>query len=44
MGLDGNSIAVVSSEGVLVFDTNGTPAASAVVLGGFGWAALWPAA
>jgi cyclase len=32
VGLDGNSIAVVSSDGVLVFDTNGTPAASAAVL------------
>lgn len=33
VGLDGNSIAIVSTEGVLVFDTNGTPAASAAVLG-----------
>lgn len=32
VGLDGNSIAIVSPEGVLVFDTNGTPAASAAVL------------
>src|SRR3954471_9793145 len=32
VGLDGNSIAVVSSDGVLVFDSNGTPAASALVL------------
>ena len=32
VGLDGNSIAVVSTEGVLVFDSNGTPAASAAVL------------
>jgi cyclase len=31
-GLDGNSIAIVSSDGVMVFDTNGTPAASAAVL------------
>jgi len=31
-GLDGNSIAVISSDGVLVFDTNGTPSASAAVL------------
>src|SRR5215471_7592095 len=31
-GLDGNSIAIISSDGVLVFDTNGTPAASAAVL------------
>ena len=32
VGLDGNSIAVLSSAGVLVFDTNGTPAAAAAVL------------
>jgi glyoxylase-like metal-dependent hydrolase (beta-lactamase superfamily II) len=32
VGLDGNSIAVISRDGVLVFDTNGTPAASAAVL------------
>jgi cyclase len=32
VGLDGNSIAVLSSDGVLVFDSNGTPAASAAVL------------
>ena len=32
VGLDGNSIAVLSSDGVLVFDTNGTPSASAAVL------------
>jgi glyoxylase-like metal-dependent hydrolase (beta-lactamase superfamily II) len=32
VGLDGNSIAVFSGDGVLVFDTNGTPAASAAVL------------
>jgi cyclase len=32
VGLDGNSIAVLSRDGVLVFDTNGTPAASAAVL------------
>jgi len=31
-GLDGNSIAILSSDGVMVFDTNGTPAASAAVL------------
>lgn len=31
-GLDGNSIAIVSTDGVLVFDTNGTPAAAAAVL------------
>lgn len=32
VGLDGNSIAIVGSTGVLVFDTNGTPAAAAAVL------------
>src|SRR5947207_10665940 len=32
VGLDGNSIAILSRDGVLVFDTNGTPAASAAVL------------
>ena len=32
VGLDGNSIAIVSNDGVLVFDTNGTPAAAAAVL------------
>jgi glyoxylase-like metal-dependent hydrolase (beta-lactamase superfamily II) len=32
IGLDGNSIAIVSTGGVLVFDTNGTPAAAAAVL------------
>jgi cyclase len=32
VGLDGNSIAIVSTDGVLVFDTNGTPAAAAAVL------------
>lgn len=32
VGLDGNSIVIVSSHGVLVFDTNGTPAAAAAVL------------
>jgi glyoxylase-like metal-dependent hydrolase (beta-lactamase superfamily II) len=32
VGLDGNSTAVLSRDGVLVFDTNGTPAASAAVL------------
>jgi glyoxylase-like metal-dependent hydrolase (beta-lactamase superfamily II) len=32
VGLDGNSIAVLSDEGVFVFDTNGTPAAAASVL------------
>jgi glyoxylase-like metal-dependent hydrolase (beta-lactamase superfamily II) len=32
VGLDGNSIVVTSRDGVLVFDTNGTPSASAAVL------------
>jgi glyoxylase-like metal-dependent hydrolase (beta-lactamase superfamily II) len=32
VGLDGNSIAIVSQDGVLVFDSNGTPAAAAAVL------------
>src|SRR3954469_1239048 len=32
VGLDGNSVAVTSRDGVLVFDTNGTPAAAAAVL------------
>jgi cyclase len=32
VGLDGNSIAILSSDGVLVFDTNGTRDASAAVL------------
>ena len=32
VGLDGNSIAILSNDGVLVFDTNGTPASSAAVL------------
>lgn len=32
VGLDGNSIAVMSSDGVLVFDSNGTPSASAAIL------------
>ena len=27
VGLDGNSIVITSTDGVLVFDTNGTPAA-----------------
>jgi cyclase len=31
-GLDGNSIAIVGDSGVLVFDTNGTPASAANVL------------
>lgn len=33
VGLDGNSIAITSRDGVLVFDSNGTPAAAAAVLG-----------
>jgi cyclase len=32
VGLDGNAIAVVSRDGVLVFDANGTPHAAAAVL------------
>jgi glyoxylase-like metal-dependent hydrolase (beta-lactamase superfamily II) len=32
VGLDGNAIAILSRDGVLVFDANGTPAASAAVL------------
>jgi glyoxylase-like metal-dependent hydrolase (beta-lactamase superfamily II) len=32
VGLDGNSIAITSRDGVLVFDTNCTPAAAAAVL------------
>jgi cyclase len=32
VGLDGNSVAILSRDGVLVFDTNGTPAAAAAVL------------
>jgi glyoxylase-like metal-dependent hydrolase (beta-lactamase superfamily II) len=32
VGLDGNSVAVIGDDGVLVFDANGTPAASAAVL------------
>jgi glyoxylase-like metal-dependent hydrolase (beta-lactamase superfamily II) len=32
VGLDGNSIVIVWSDGVLVFDTNGTPAAARAVL------------
>ena len=32
VGLDGNSVAILSSEGVLVFDSNGTPAAAEAVL------------
>jgi cyclase len=32
VGLDGNAVAIVGGSGVLVFDTNGTPASSAAVL------------
>jgi cyclase len=32
VGLDGNSVVVLSNDGVLVFDSNGTPAAAAAVL------------
>ena len=32
VGMDGNSIAILSRDGVLVFDTNGTPAAASAVL------------
>lgn len=32
VGLDGNSVAIVGGDGVLVFDTNGTPAAARAVL------------
>jgi glyoxylase-like metal-dependent hydrolase (beta-lactamase superfamily II) len=32
VGLDGNSIVILSDSGVLVFDSNGTPAAAAAVL------------
>ncbi len=31
-GLDGNSVAIVGDDGVLVFDANGTPAAASAVL------------
>jgi glyoxylase-like metal-dependent hydrolase (beta-lactamase superfamily II) len=32
VGLDGNSVAILSRDGVLVFDANGTPAAASAVL------------
>jgi len=32
VGLDGNSVVVLSNDGVLVFDSNGTPAAAEAVL------------
>lgn len=34
VGLDGNSVVILSEDGVLVFDTNGTPAAAEAVLTG----------
>ena len=30
VGLDGNSVVIVGNSGVLVFDTNGTPAAASI--------------
>lgn len=36
VGLDGNAVAILSRDGVLVFDSNGTPAASAAVLAEIG--------
>src|SRR6476661_8437952 len=36
VGLDGNAVAITSRDGVLVFDSNGTPAASAAVLAEIG--------
>ncbi|MEO8451805.1 MAG: MBL fold metallo-hydrolase [Gemmatimonadota bacterium] len=33
VGLDGNSVAIIARDGVLVFDSNGTPAAAEAVLG-----------
>ncbi|MDP2320343.1 MAG: MBL fold metallo-hydrolase [Acidobacteriota bacterium] len=32
IGFDGNLVAIIGSDGVLVFDTNGTPSAAAAVL------------
>ena len=32
VGLDGNSVVILARDGVLVFDSNGTPAAAAAVL------------
>ncbi|HET9369761.1 MAG TPA: MBL fold metallo-hydrolase [Vicinamibacterales bacterium] len=32
VGLDGNAVAITSNDGVLVFDSNGTPSAAAAVL------------
>src|SRR5688572_25606852 len=34
VGMDGNAVAILSPDGVLVFDSNGTPAAAAAVLAG----------
>lgn len=34
VGLDGNAVAILADEGVLVFDANGTPAAASAVLAG----------
>jgi glyoxylase-like metal-dependent hydrolase (beta-lactamase superfamily II) len=34
VGLDGNAVAVIGDDGVLVFDANGTPAAAEAVLAG----------
>ena len=34
VGLDGNAVAILSPAGVLVFDSNGTPAAAAAVIAG----------
>jgi glyoxylase-like metal-dependent hydrolase (beta-lactamase superfamily II) len=34
VGLDGNSVAIITSEGVVVFDANGTPEAARAVLQG----------
>jgi len=32
VGLDGNAVVILSDDGVLVFDSNGTPAAAEAVL------------
>ena len=34
VGLDGNSVAILTTEGVVVFDANGTPAAARAVIAG----------
>jgi glyoxylase-like metal-dependent hydrolase (beta-lactamase superfamily II) len=36
VGLDGNAVAILSDDGVLVFDANGTPAAAVAVLADIG--------